>query len=150
MLQSFSLLNLFDCIYIPLKMKYTKVIAQFIILPAISTLAMSSAPNDVHTQPTAGISASPEPSELSNTTPYNYGITVEVSDSTTHYSVSYSNTLVSITAGVGHDEPMPTSIPNATKDKCNGTLLGLLSGLGIDLGISLDLSILGINVCLGI
>lgn len=129
-------------------MKYTKVIAQFIILPAISTLAMPSAPSDVHTQPTTGIHASPESSELSNTTPYNYGIPAEASDSTAHYSVSYSNPLVSITAGVGHDEPTP--IPDANKDKCNGTLLALLSGLGIDLGISLDLSILGINVCLGI
>ncbi|KAJ2747063.1 hypothetical protein GGI20_000867 [Coemansia sp. BCRC 34301] len=88
---------------------------------------------------------------------YDYSFAVGLSGfdgSITHYSVSYSDPYVSGIVGVGHAEPTPTP-PAATTVvnngiSCNKSFPGLLSGLGLDLGIRLNLLIIGIDACIAL
>ncbi|KAJ2078012.1 hypothetical protein H4R24_004768 [Coemansia sp. RSA 988] len=90
----------------------------------------------------------------SSSSSYDYSYEVELSGfdgSITHYYVSYSDPFVSGAVGVGHAKPTPTPAPATSKrTKCDGEFPGLLSILGIDLGLRLNLLLLGIDACVAL
>ncbi|KAJ2067197.1 hypothetical protein GGI08_001496 [Coemansia sp. S2] len=95
----------------------------------------------------------PQPTSSSSTT-YDYSFAVGLSGfdgSITHYSVSYSDPFVSGVIGSGHVEPTPGPITVVNNGVvCNKDFPGLLSFLGLDLGIRLNLLLLGIDACVAL
>ncbi|KAI8325288.1 hypothetical protein GQ54DRAFT_301959 [Martensiomyces pterosporus] len=97
---------------------------------------------------------SPKPTTTSSTSSYDYSYGVDLSGfdgSITHYYVSYSNPWVSGAVGVGHETPTPT--PAAATEEgvvCDKNFPGLLSWLGIDLGLRLNLELTGLDACVAL
>ncbi|KAJ2877388.1 hypothetical protein H4R27_006231, partial [Coemansia aciculifera] len=96
----------------------------------------------------------PSSSSSSSSSAYDYSFAVGLSGfdgSITHYSVSYSDPYVSGIVGVGHAQPTvaPVTVVN-NGVVCNKDFPGLLSFLGLDLGIRLNLLLLGIDACVAL
>ncbi|KAJ2445396.1 hypothetical protein GGF42_006014 [Coemansia sp. RSA 2424] len=131
-------------------------------LPAPSITSPVDVPTQMPTQDaTPSSSTTSTASSTSSTrtttttsTGYDYSFAVGISGfngSITHYSVSYSDPYVSGIVGVGHAEPTPTPPPVVNIGiVCNKDFPGLLSILGLDLGIRLNLSLLGIDACIAL
>ncbi|KAJ1855131.1 hypothetical protein GGH12_003951 [Coemansia sp. RSA 1822] len=116
---------------------------------ATKTLAPQSG---VHTS--AYSKAETTPTTTSSSSSYDYSYIVALSGydgSISHYYVSYSDPYVSGAVGVGHAEPMGTStpVPGPSSD-CTLAYPGLLSIIGIDLGLRLNLLFLGIDACVAL
>ncbi|KAJ1820463.1 hypothetical protein LPJ56_003434 [Coemansia sp. RSA 2599] len=96
-------------------------------------------------------SASPSTTSSSSSSyDYSFGVALSGYDgSITHYYVSYSDPYVSGAVGVGHTDPTPT--PEASKPVegvvCDKNFPSLLSALHLDLGLRLNLMLIGINAC---
>ncbi|KAJ2499241.1 hypothetical protein GGH96_003687 [Coemansia sp. RSA 1972] len=118
---------------------------------ATKTLALSGVQTSANGK--AETTPSTTPSTTSSSS-YNYSYIVALSGhdgSITHYYVSYSDPYVSGAVGVGHSEPMGTSTPTpALSSDCTLAYPGLLSILGIDLGLRLNLLFLGIDACVAL
>ncbi|KAJ2401323.1 hypothetical protein GGI23_001477 [Coemansia sp. RSA 2559] len=95
--------------------------------------------------PTAAISAS-------SSDHYSFGVELSGYDgSITHYYVSYSDPYVSGEVGVGPSQPKPTETRVINLGvTCDKTFPGLLSGIGLDLGLRLNLSLIGIDTCVAL
>ncbi|KAJ2714063.1 hypothetical protein H4R19_001926 [Coemansia spiralis] len=86
---------------------------------------------------------------------YHYSFAVDLSGfdgSITHYHVSYSDPQVSGEVGVGHAEPTPTPVTPIIIHGlvCDESFPGLLSGLGLDLGLRLNLGLIGVDACVAL
>ncbi|KAJ2805965.1 hypothetical protein H4R20_001878 [Coemansia guatemalensis] len=94
----------------------------------------------------------PTPSSSSSSYDYSYEVALSGFDgSITHYYVSYSDPFISGAVGVGHAKPTPTPTPVVVKGtKCDQEFPGLLSGLGIDIGLRLNLAFIGIDACVAL
>ncbi|KAJ2707741.1 hypothetical protein FB645_000514 [Coemansia sp. IMI 203386] len=101
-------------------------------------------------QPKASANVSPTTSSSS----YDYSFAVNLSGfdgSITHYYVSYSDPFVSGAVGVGHTDPTPTpEVKPVVGVVCDKGFPSLLSGLGLDLGLRLNLLLIGVNACLAL
>ncbi|KAJ2002836.1 hypothetical protein GGI04_002914 [Coemansia thaxteri] len=108
-----------------------------------------------------GSELGPLPTFISTTTSssstYDYSFAVGLSGfdgSITHYFVSYSDPYVSGSVGVGHAQPTPTPVSTTTIVNkgviCDKEFPALLSGLGLDLGVRLNLMIIGIDACIAL
>ncbi|KAJ2316526.1 hypothetical protein GGI00_006986 [Coemansia sp. RSA 2681] len=118
--------------------------------PSSSTTSTASSTSTTSTTSTT----SSTKTTSTTSTGYDYSFAVGISGfngSITHYSVSYSDPYVSGIVGVGHAEPTPTPPPVVNIGiVCNKDFPGLLSILGLDLGIRLNLSLLGIDACIAL
>ncbi|KAJ1957714.1 hypothetical protein EC988_000688 [Linderina pennispora] len=89
-----------------------------------------------------------------SSTSYDYSYEVDLSgfnSKITHFFVSYSDPWISGGVGVGSVLPKPTPPPPPTLGViCDRSFPGLLAGLGLDLGLRLNLSLIGINACVGL
>ncbi|KAJ2153904.1 hypothetical protein J3F82_001626 [Coemansia sp. RSA 637] len=124
-----------------------------IAMPTQVAATKSLPQSGVHTS--ANGKAETTPTITSNTSSsYSYSYIVALSGhdgSITHYYVSYSDPYASGAVGVGHSEPMGTSTPTpASSFDCTLAYPGLLSILGIDLGLRLNLLFLGIDACVAL
>ncbi|KAJ2780435.1 hypothetical protein H4R18_003454 [Coemansia javaensis] len=88
----------------------------------------------------------------SSSSSYDYSFVVDLSGfdgSITHYHVSYSDPWVSGEVGSGHVEPTPTPVPPPRRGSvCDSSFPGLLSFLGLDLGVRLGIELIGACVAL--
>ncbi|ORX69954.1 hypothetical protein DL89DRAFT_149258 [Linderina pennispora] len=89
-----------------------------------------------------------------SSTSYDYSYEIDLSgfnSKITHFFVSYSDPWVSGGVGVGSVLPKPTPPPPPTLGViCDRSFPGLLAGIGLDLGLRLNLSLIGINACIGL
>ncbi|KAJ2632261.1 hypothetical protein GGF44_003829 [Coemansia sp. RSA 1694] len=121
-----------------------------------STTSTTSTASTTSTTSTASTTSTTSSTRTTSTTStgYDYSFAVGISGfngSITHYSVSYSDPYVSGIVGVGHAEPTPTPPPVVNNGiVCNKDFPGLLSILGLDLGIRLNLSLIGIDACIAL
>ncbi|KAJ2012269.1 hypothetical protein IWW57_006368 [Coemansia sp. S610] len=129
------------------------------IAPIVRDSPAGQLPAPTTTPPTTSSSSSqgqlPKPtSSSSSSSSYDYSFEVGLSGfdgSITHYSLSYSDPYVSGVVGVGHSQPTPSPITVVNNGiVCNRDFPGLLSFLGLDLGLRLNLSLLGIDACLAL
>ncbi|KAJ1667320.1 hypothetical protein IW140_001945 [Coemansia sp. RSA 1813] len=94
------------------------------------------------------------PSTSSSSSSYDYSFGVNLSGfdgSITHYYVSYSDPYVSGEIGVGPSQPTPTETRIINQGvACDRSFAGLLSGIGLDLGLRLNLSFIGIDACVAL
>ncbi|KAJ2455189.1 hypothetical protein EV183_000924 [Coemansia sp. RSA 2336] len=101
-----------------------------------------------------GQSVKEETTSSSSSSSYDYSYAVAFSGfdgSITHYYVSYSDPYVSGAVGVGHVDPTPTPTQIITEGTvCDKTFPGLLSGIGLDLGLRLNLSLIGVDACVAL
>ncbi|KAJ2375962.1 hypothetical protein IW150_002254 [Coemansia sp. RSA 2607] len=83
---------------------------------------------------------------------YSFGVNLSGFDGViTHYYVSYSDPYVSGAVGVGPSDPTPTPKPQVTEGVvCDKKFPGLLSGIGLDLGLRLNLMLIGIDACIAL
>ncbi|KAJ2726551.1 hypothetical protein GGI07_000493 [Coemansia sp. Benny D115] len=85
---------------------------------------------------------------------YSFGVALSGFDGTiTHYYVSYSNPYISGAIGVGPKDPTPTPPPTSDAQGvvCDRQHFpGLLSFLGLDLGLRLNLMLIGIDACVAL
>ncbi|KAJ1644493.1 hypothetical protein J3B02_004157 [Coemansia erecta] len=97
--------------------------------------------------------ASASPSTTSSSSyDYSFGVALSGYDgSITHYYVSYSDPYVSGAVGVGHTDPTPTPESKPVEGiVCDKNFPSLLSGLHLDLGLRLNLMLIGINACVAL
>ncbi|KAJ2617718.1 hypothetical protein EV177_000396 [Coemansia sp. RSA 1804] len=83
---------------------------------------------------------------------YSFGVNLSGYDgSITHYYVSYSDPYVSGEVGVGPNHPKPTEAAGGSQGfVCDRSFPGLLSGLGLDLGLRLNLLFIGLDACVAL
>ncbi|KAI9506801.1 hypothetical protein BX070DRAFT_218572 [Coemansia spiralis] len=98
------------------------------------------------------LTSSSHSSSSSSSYDYSFGVNLSGFDgSITHYYVSYSDPYVSGAVGVGPSDPTPTQTQIITEGVvCDKKFPGLLSGLGLDLGLRLNLLLIGIDACVAL